>query len=77
MKKGRHLGGVKTLSYSTTGKVDVGGDACIAPQTNACPSGPMTSIGPYSMGAEEFGPEGVNLEKDPKALRKMQHSCIF
>ena len=24
-----------------------------------------------------FGPEGVNMEKDPKALRKMQHSCIF
>ena len=24
-----------------------------------------------------FGPGGANLEKDTKALRKMQHSCIF
>ena len=24
-----------------------------------------------------FGPEGVNMENGPKALRKMQHSCIF
>ena len=52
------IGGVKTPPYSTIGKGDVGGDACIAPQTNACPSGPMTSIGPYSMGAEEFRPKG-------------------
>ena len=26
---------------------------------------------------EIFGPEGVNAEGDGKALRKMQHSCIF
>ena len=37
----------------------------------------MTSIGPYSKFIEEFGPEGVNMEGDEKALRKMQHSCIF
>ena len=24
-----------------------------------------------------FGPEGGNMEGDGKALRKMQHSCIF
>ena len=37
----------------------------------------MTSIGPYRKDIEDFGPGGVNMEKDPKALRKMQHSCIF
>ena len=26
---------------------------------------------------ESFGPGGVNVEGDGKALRKMQHSCIF
>ena len=26
---------------------------------------------------EEIGPGGVNVEGDGKALRKMQHSCIF
>ena len=41
------IGGVKTPPYSTIGKGDVGGDACIAPQAGARPSGPMTSIGPY------------------------------
>ena len=35
----------------------------------------MTSIGPYRM--EVFGPGGVNLSGGGKALRKMQHSCIF
>ena len=37
----------------------------------------MTSIDPYSKAIEEFGPEGVNMEKRLKALRKKQHSCIF
>ena len=38
----------------------------------------MTSIGPYRVGSRvKFGPGGVNVEGDEKALRKMQHSCIF
>ena len=39
----------------------------------------MTSIGPYILyqSIENLGPEGVKMEKEPKALRKMQHSCIF
>ena len=38
----------------------------------------MTSIGPYRMDSRiYFGPGGVNVEGDGKALRKMQHSCIF
>ena len=42
-----------------------------------------TSLGgvktpPYStIHKGDFGPEGVNLSDDGKALRKMQHSCIF
>ena len=30
-----------------------------------------------SLYAHYFGPGGVNVEGDGKALRKMQHSCIF
>ena len=71
------IGGVKTPPYSTIGKGDVGSDACIAPQAGARPSGPMTSIGPYSKDVEEFRPKGVNLEKDTKALRKMQSFLHF
>ena len=41
------------------------------------PGGPMTSIGPYRKGVEDFGPEGVNMEKGPKALRKMQSFLHF
>ena len=33
-------------------------------------------IGPYGMGVD-FRPQRVNLEDGEKALRKMQHSCIF
>ena len=50
------IGGVKPPPYSTLGKGDVGGDACIAPQAAACLCGPMTSIGPYSKCVEEFRP---------------------
>ena len=39
--------------------------------------GPMTSIGPYRTGVEEFRPRRGQSEKCPKASRKMQHSCIF
>ena len=39
--------------------------------------GPMTSIGPYRTGVEEFRPRRGQSEEDAKALRKMQHSCIF
>ena len=49
----------------------------LASPRNARPCGPMTSIGPYSMGAEDFGPGGVNMENGLKALRKLQHSCNF
>ena len=41
------------------------------------PGGPMTSIGPYRKGVEDLGPEGVNMEKGPKALRKMQSFLHF
>ena len=41
------------------------------------PGGPMTSIGPYRVRVETFGPGGVKLSGGGKALRKMQHSCIF
>ena len=35
-------------------------------------------IVPYRMGSKiNFGPGGVNLSGGGKALRKMQHSCIF
>ena len=37
----------------------------------------MTSIGPYGNRKLCFGPGGVNLSGGGKALRKMQHSCIF
>ena len=37
----------------------------------------MTSIGPYRKGVEDLGPEGVNMEKGPKALRKMQSFLHF
>ena len=59
----KHPGGVKTPPYSTIGKGDVGGDACIAPQAGARPSGPMTSIGPYSKDVEEFRPKGSIWEE--------------
>ena len=39
--------------------------------------GPMTSIAPYRKGVEDLGPEGVNMEKGPKALRKMQSFLHF
>ena len=33
---------------------------------------------PYSTDLKGLlGPEGVNMERSEKALRKMQHSCIF
>ena len=41
------------------------------------PGGPMTNIGPYRKGVEDLGPEGVNMEKGPKALRKMQSFLHF
>ena len=37
----------------------------------------MTSIAPYRKGVEDLGPEGVNMEKGPKALRKMQSFLHF
>ena len=64
------IGGVKTPPYSTIGKGDVGGDACIAPQAGARPSGPMTSIGPYSMGVEEFRPQRGQSGKREKSVKK-------
>ena len=64
------IGGVKTPPYSTIGKGDVGGDACIAPQAGARPSGPMTSIGPYSMGAEEFQPRRGQSGEGHKSVKK-------
>ena len=63
-------GGVKTPPYSTIGKGDVGGDACIAPQVAAHLCGPMTSIGPYSMGAEEFRPRRGQSGKREKSVKK-------
>ena len=65
------IGGVKTPPYSTIGKGDVGGDACIAPQAGARPSGPMTSIGPYSMGAEEFWPRRGQYGERAKSVKKI------
>ena len=32
---------------------------------------------PYRKGVEDLGPEGVNMEKGPKALRKMQSFLHF
>ena len=48
----------------------VGGDACIAPQAGARLSGPMTSIGPYSMGAEEFRPRRGQYGERAKSVKK-------
>ena len=64
------LGGVKTLPYSTIGKGDVGGDACIAPQAGVRPSGPMTSIGPYNKGTEESKPRRGQYGKREKSVKK-------
>ena len=44
---------------------------------NGAAHGPMTSIAPYKKGVEDLGPEGVNMEKGPKALRKMQSFLHF
>ena len=63
-------GGVKP-PYSTIGKGDVGGDACIAPQVAAHLCGPMTSIGPYSMGAEEFRPRRGQYGERAKSVKKI------
>ena len=63
-------GGVKTPPYSTIGKGDVGGDACIAPQVAAHLCGPMTSIDPYSMGVEEFRPRRGQYGEEPKSVKK-------
>ena len=64
------IGGVKTPPHSTIGKGDVGGDACIAPQAGARPSGPMTSIGPYSKDVEEFRPQRGQYGEEPKSVKK-------
>ena len=66
----KHPGGVKTPPYSTIDKGDVGGDACIAPQVAAHLCGPMTSIGPYSMGVEEFRPRRGQYGEEPKSVKK-------
>ena len=66
----KHPVGVKTPPYSTIGKGNVGGDACIAPQVGVCPSGPMTSIGPYSMGVEEFRPRRGQYGEQTKSVKK-------
>ena len=66
----KHPGGIKTPPYSTIGKGDVGGDACIAPQVAAHLCGPMTSIGPYSMGVEEFRPRRGQSGKREKSVKK-------
>ena len=66
----KHPGGVKTPPYSTIGKGDVGGDACIAPQVAAHLCGPMTSIGPYSMGVEEFRPRRGQYGEGAKSVKK-------
>ena len=41
-----------------------------APQAGARPSGPMTSIGPYSLGAEEFRPRRGQSGKREKSVKK-------
>ena len=48
----------------------VGGDACIAPQAGARLSGPMTSIGPYSLGAKEFRPRRGQYGERAKSVKK-------
>ena len=48
----------------------VGGDACIAPQVAACLCGPMTSIGPYRKGVEEFRPRRGQSGEERKSVKK-------
>ena len=69
------IGGVKTPPYSTIGKGDVGGDACIAPQRP--PMRADIESAPTVWVQRILGPEGVNMEGDEKTLRKLQHSCNF
>ena len=42
----------------------------LASPRNARPCGPMTSIGPYSMGAEEFRPRRGQYGEEPKSVKK-------
>ena len=50
----------------------------LRPKIGAYPGRADASIGPYRMGSRGiFGPGGVKLSGGGKALRKMQHSCIF
>ena len=42
----------------------------LASPRNACPCGPMTSIGPYSMGAEEFRPRRGQYGERAKSVKK-------
>ena len=42
----------------------------LASPRNARPSGPLTSIGPYSMGAEEFRPRRGQYGEEPKSVKK-------
>ena len=46
-------------------------------QIGVCPVRADASIGPYRMGVEGIWPRRGQTEEDAKALRKMQHSCIF
>ena len=52
----------------------------VRPQTENQRKRPRASTArPYILyfAIENLGPEGVNMENGLKALRKMQHSCIF
>ena len=71
----KHSGGVKTPPYSTIGKGDVGGDACIAPQRP--PMRADDEHRPLQYGSRGISAQGVNLGRGKNPLRKMQHSCIF
>ena len=42
----------------------------LASPRNVRPSGPMTSIAPYSMGAEEFRPRRGQYGEEPKSVKK-------
>ena len=42
----------------------------LASPRNARPCGPMTSIGPYSMGAEDFRPRRGQYGEEPKSVKK-------
>ena len=71
-------GGVPDAPMGTrTLRADIESAPTAHTQISVCQCGPMTSIGPYRVRVEGFGPGGVNVGRVQSAVKKMQSLLHF